>query len=74
MGQEADGRSRKADLLRLRENRKQLNEALKMLFALLEEYGPLWYTKEHHDQAKAAMRCNSASFLHLGKCNSVRHG
>jgi len=58
MGQEADGRSRKADLLRLRENRKQLNEALKMLFALLEEYGPLWYTKEHHDQAKAAMRCN----------------
>jgi len=58
MGQEAERRSRKADLLPLRENRKKLNEALKMLFGLLEEYGPLWYTKEHHDQAEAAMRCN----------------
>ena len=38
MGQEAERRSRKAELLRLRENRKKLNEALKMLFDLLEEY------------------------------------
>ena len=66
MGQEAERRSRKADLLPLRENRKKLNEALKMLFALLEEYGPLWYTKERHDQAKATMRCNKCQFSHSG--------
>jgi len=56
--QEAERRSRNAELLLLRENRNKLNEALKVLFDLLEEYAPLWYTKEHHDQAKAAMRCN----------------
>jgi hypothetical protein len=54
----AERRSRKTELQRIRENPKKLNEALKMLFDLLEEYAPLWYTKEHHDKAKAAMRCN----------------
>ena len=58
MGKEAARRSRKAEPLRLQNNRKKLQEALKLLFDLLEEYSPLWYTKEHHDQAKAALACN----------------
>jgi hypothetical protein len=28
---------------------------LKELFDLLEEYAPLWYTKEIHDRAQAAL-------------------
>lgn len=29
------------------------------LFALLEEYGPSWYTKEHHDRAVHELRALS---------------
>src|SRR3954447_13795022 len=32
-----------------------------MLFDLLDEYGPLWYIEEHHDQAKAALGCNDSA-------------
>jgi hypothetical protein len=28
---------------------------LKEIFELLEEYGPMWYTEELHDRAKAAL-------------------
>ena len=28
---------------------------LKELFVLLEDYAPVWYTKEHHDRAIAAL-------------------
>ena len=28
---------------------------LEDLYELLEEYGPSWYTKEHHDRALAAL-------------------
>ena len=28
---------------------------LKELFLLLEEYGPQWYTEEHHNRAVAAL-------------------
>ena len=63
MRQEGARRSRKVELPRLRENRKKLNEALKTLFDLLEEYAPLWYTKEHHDQAKAAIACNKNKYV-----------
>jgi hypothetical protein len=28
---------------------------LKEIFELLEEYGPIWYTEELHDRAKAAL-------------------
>ena len=34
----------------------KLPEALKMLYDLLEEYAPAWYTEEHHDKAEAALR------------------
>ena len=29
--------------------------ALEELFVLLEEYGPMWYTQEHHDRALKAL-------------------
>jgi hypothetical protein len=34
----------------------KLREALKMLYDLLEEYAPLWYTEEFRDKAQAALR------------------
>jgi hypothetical protein len=34
----------------------KLQEALKMLYDLLEAYAPWWYTKEHHDKAEAGLR------------------
>lgn len=30
-------------------------DALKLLFELLEKYGPVWYEKRHHDQAKFSL-------------------
>ena len=40
----------------LREKQKQLLSALQLLFDLLEEYAPSWYTEEHHTKALAALR------------------
>ena len=34
----------------------QLQEALKLLYELLEAYAPVWYTEEHHKKAEAALR------------------
>ena len=34
----------------------KLREALKMLYDLLEEYAPLWYTEERRDKVQAALR------------------
>jgi hypothetical protein len=34
----------------------QLQEALRMLYDLLETYAPPWYTQDHHDKAVAALR------------------
>jgi hypothetical protein len=34
----------------------QLREALKMLYDLLEDYAPPWYTEGYHDKAEAALR------------------
>ena len=44
-----DAEIRAAEVLKLR-------EALKILYDLLEEYAPSWYTEEHHDKAEAALR------------------
>ena len=33
----------------------KLRKALKMLYDLLEYYGPVWYSKRHHDRAEAAL-------------------
>jgi hypothetical protein len=46
---------RDAEPQQLTEREKKLKGALKSLFELLEEYSPRWYTKEHHDQAVAAL-------------------
>lgn len=35
---------------------RKLREALKMLYDLLEDYAPAWYTEEHHNKAEAALR------------------
>jgi hypothetical protein len=52
-----DFRRRETDpkLLRLVETEYKLHDALKLLFELLEEYGPVWYEKKHHDQALSAL-------------------
>ena len=39
------------------ENEAELLAALEMLFELLEEYAPVWYTEEHHNKAVAALTC-----------------
>jgi hypothetical protein len=43
-----DAERRAAEVVKLR-------EALKMLYDLLEDYAPSWYTEEHHDKAEAAL-------------------
>jgi hypothetical protein len=37
------------------EDETRLYGALKSLFDLLENYGPVWYTKHYHDKAKTAL-------------------
>jgi hypothetical protein len=37
------------------ETQNRLHDALKLLFDLLEEYGPVWYKKHHHDEAESAL-------------------
>ena len=41
--------------LRLVDTEYRLHDALKLLFELLETYGPVWYEKKHHDQAEYAL-------------------
>jgi hypothetical protein len=41
--------------LRLVDTEYRLHDALKLLFELLEKYGPVWYEKKHHDQAEYAL-------------------
>lgn len=43
------------DLVRLREERKEILDALEALFDLLEEYAPVWYTQEHRQTAFSAL-------------------
>lgn len=47
--QATDGRYRRED------NQEKLATALQVLFDLLEEYTPVWYTQEHHDMACAVL-------------------
>jgi hypothetical protein len=39
----------------LQDNQKKLVAALQMLFDLVEEYAPRWYTQQHRDKAMAAL-------------------
>ena len=56
MAQEATGRSRNAELEKLKANQKQLKEALELLYQLLENHAPMWYTDEHREMSKTALR------------------
>ena len=44
----------------------RLYGALKSLFDLLENYGPVWYTLEHHEQAKTALVMHTSKEGHRG--------
>jgi hypothetical protein len=43
------------DIVRLRQEHKQLRETLNVLFELLEEYAPSWYREEYREVAVAAV-------------------
>jgi hypothetical protein len=43
------------DTVKLRENQKEVRDALETLFNLLEDYAPMWYAEEHHQQARSAL-------------------
>ena len=48
-----------------REKRKQILDALQMLFDLLEAFAPFWYTEEHHERALAALALTASdAFRH----------
>ncbi len=44
------------EVVELRNHERQLLRALTLLFGLLEDYSPSWYTEEHHKQVRAALR------------------
>jgi len=44
---------------RTEQEQKLVLDALKMLFDLLEEYAPSWYTEEHHTQALSALQAST---------------
>ncbi len=56
MTEQGVSRTHNEDLLQLRKREKELREVLKLVFDLLEDYAPSWYTKEHHDRIQAALR------------------
>jgi hypothetical protein len=41
------------------QDQKQALDALKMLFDLLEEYAPAWYSEEHQRQALFALEASA---------------
>jgi hypothetical protein len=55
------------DLSRVIETQNQLYTALKLVFDLLEDYSPLWYTKRYHDEAQSALSLRRAQELSLNK-------
>jgi len=48
--------ARTATLKRDRPSSTKPTEVLAEIFELLEEYGPAWYTEEHHDRIVAALK------------------
>jgi hypothetical protein len=49
-------RGANAELLRLRQHRQELVEALQSLSHLLDEYAPTWYSEEHRELTVAALK------------------
>ncbi len=47
---------RTEDLQHLQDREKKLQELLELVFNLLEQYAPAWYTQELHDRIEAALR------------------
>ncbi len=45
-----------AEVQRLEQKEKELREALQLLFDLLEQYAPGWYTEEYRESAQRALR------------------
>ena len=62
-GHEDTRHSNHAEIIPLQRRQKMLNDALRLLFDLLEDYSPLWYTKEHHDQADVVLQLDENSLL-----------
>jgi hypothetical protein len=56
MACEEGSRSIEDEVVELRNSQRELLRALQILFDLLEQYAPSWYTEEHHNQALAALR------------------
>ena len=52
-----------------------LHKALQSLYELLEQYGPVWYQKKHHDQARIALSLSARRKAILASENhtTVRH-
>jgi hypothetical protein len=74
MAREAAYESSESEVIKVREEQKQILDALQMLFDLLEKFAPCWYTEEHHEQALAALAlAGSHNLRHtvLAKGNSL---
>jgi hypothetical protein len=48
------------EVVLLREQQRQILDALQMLFDLLEAFAPCWYTEEHHERALAALAVSAS--------------
>ena len=51
--------SLECDSDRVGQEQKQALDALKVLFDLLEEYAPSWYTEEHHSRTLSALEASA---------------
>jgi hypothetical protein len=56
------------EIVRLREEQRKSLDALQMLFDLLEQYAPWWYTEEHRQRALSALEANAAASLSRTLC------
>jgi hypothetical protein len=51
------------EIVKLREEQKRILDVLKMLFDLLEQYAPRWYTEEYHERALSALQLSTDECL-----------
>jgi hypothetical protein len=58
MSRESESEVLEFENARLREEQRQILGALQMLFNLLEEYAPTWYTQEHQNTALSALKAS----------------
>jgi hypothetical protein len=60
MAREVGYESLEHEIVRLCEEQKEILVALYMLFDLLEEYAPCWYTEKYHEQALTALAVSAS--------------